>query len=69
MVEKVLERLKSDVEEAEKALKDASILLKTAVEAGIDVSAEESEHYELQERVKKLKESIDKSLKEIKGKE
>jgi len=68
MVKKVLERLKSDVEEAERALKDASILLRTAVESGIDVSAEESEHYELQERVKRLKESIEKSLKELEEK-
>jgi len=63
MVEKVLESVLEDIKRAKQSLQDVKVLIETAKEAGIDVSAQEIEAVSLEDRIKALEDAIMKRLK------
>ena len=63
MVKALLESLRKQLDEAEKALEELNVLIETAAEAGEDVSEMVIKRDELKTRIERWKAAIEKRLK------
>jgi hypothetical protein len=62
MVQEILKSVMEDIKRAKAILSDTKVLIDTAKDSGIDVSAQEVAYADLEDRIKTLEEAVKKRL-------